>query len=614
MPSFRAANFFALAGILALAWAAQGLPAQVPAPSNAAPASATPAVHTSTSLVLVDVVATNHGKPVHGIDRSRFHVFEDGHERPITSFDQHLPSAITTASVAPLKAAIAALPANTYTNMPLYPDTGVVNVLLLDALNTPLASQAEARRQMIEYLNKIPLGTSMAIFTLASHLEMVTGFTSNAGALAKVMKSKAASQSHSVVLEDQENSTQMDMENVLASMESDSTPPNPDAVAAIKQFETDLTASQTDLRVQMTIDAMQELARYLSGIPGRKNLIWFSGSFPITIDPDPDAPNDPFRNVAMYGDEIKKTSALLTAARVAVYPVDARGLMTQNTVDVRYNPSPSGMSVDARGSLVTKQKAQNISTDNTKFETQTQGEHGSMGTIAEETGGKAFLDGNDFEKAVGEAIEDGSSYYTLAYDPGEVKMDGSFRRIKVSVDGGNLKLAYRDGYYADPVLNPQEGSPLIVSAILRGAPAASQILITARVLPSTDARLKDVALPTDPAGRMAASLKGPPHLYVVDLGVDPHGLTFSDGPEGNRAARIEFVLIAYDADGTRVNYQDQTMDLTLKPKQFDNVMTNGLHARMFIDLPSGPNFLRVAVQDVNAGRVGSLEVPLTAGK
>jgi VWFA-related protein len=613
VPSSRAVSFFALAGILALAWVAQGLHAQAPAVSNTAPAAATPVVHASTSLVLVDVVATNHGKPVHDIDRSRFHVFEDGHERPVTSFDEHLPSAITPASVAPLKAAIAALPANTYTNMPLYPDTGVVNVLLLDALNTPLASQAEARRQMIEYLNNIPPGTSMAIFTLASHLEMVTGFTSNAGALAKVMKSKAASQSHSVVLEDQQNSTQMDMENILASMGSDSSPPSPDAVAAIKQFETDLTASQTNLRVQMTIDAMQELARYLGGISGRKNLIWFSGSFPITIDPDPDAPNDPFRNVAMYGDEIKKTSALLTTARVAVYPVDAHGLMTQNTVDAQYNPSPNGLSVDARGNLVAGQKARNITNDYTKFETQTQEEHGSMGTIAEETGGKAFLDGNDFEKAVGEAIEDGSSYYTLAYDPGEVKMDGSFRRIKVSVDGGNLKLAYRDGYYADPVLNPH-GSPLIVSAILHGAPAASQILITARVLPSTDARLKDVALPADPAGRLAASLKGPPHLYVVDLGVDPHGLTFSDGPEGNRAARIEFILIAYDADGTRVNFQDQTMDLTLKPKQFDSVMANGLHARMFIDLPPGPGFLRAAVQDVNAGRVGSLEVPLTAAK
>lgn len=243
-----------------------------------------------------------------------------------------------------------------------------------------------------------------------------------------------------------------------------------------------------------------------------------------------------------------------------------------------------------------------------------------MGTIAEETGGKAFLYGNDFERAVGEAIEDCSSYYTLAYDPGEVKLDVSFRRIKVSVDGGNLKLAYRDGYYADPAyarntgaLN-SEGSPLIVSAILHGAPAASQILITARVLPSTDAQLKGVALPTDPAGRMAATLKGPPHLYVVDLGVDPHGLTYTDVPDGNRAARIEFVLIVYDADGTRVNYQDQTMDLTLKPKQFDSVMANGLHARMFIDLPSGPGSLRVAVQDVNAGRVGSLEVPLAAAK
>lgn len=35
-----------------------------------------------------------------------------------------------------------------------------------------------------------------------------------------------------------------------------------------------------DSRVRTTIQALQQLARYLGGIPGRKNLVWFSGSFP----------------------------------------------------------------------------------------------------------------------------------------------------------------------------------------------------------------------------------------------------------------------------------------------------------------------------------------------
>ncbi len=67
---------------------------------------------------------------------------------------------------------------------------------------------------------------------------------------------------------------------------------------------------------------------------GRKNLIWFSGSFPITIEPKNDGYRNPGRNVQDFGDGIRKASDLLTAARVAVYPIDARGIMTASTVDV----------------------------------------------------------------------------------------------------------------------------------------------------------------------------------------------------------------------------------------------------------------------------------------
>ena len=600
MHLFRLSNSLAGAGLLIFASTFTAQTAQSPAPSNSATV-----LHATSSLVLVDVVVTDHGKPAHGIDRSRFHVFEDGHEQAIASFEEHQPAPVSPHAAAGA-AKIAALPPHTYTNVSPYPDNGVVNVLLLDALNTPLADQAEARKEMIEYLGKIPSGTPIAIFALASHLKLITGFTTDAAALAKVMKSKAASPSHSVVLEDQANSVQLQMENQVYDMEIEGMPAN--VIGAIQEFEADYTAVQTNLRVQVTLDAFEELARYLSGIPGRKNVIWFSGSFPITIDPDPNLPRS-VRNMEEYGTEIRRVSALLTAARAAVYPVDARGLMTSTTTNVNYRPS---------GNLM--KNSDPVNKDNTTFLNQTASEHTSMQTIAEETGGKAFFNSNDLKAAVESAIEDGSSYYTIGYMPAALKLDGSFRRIKVTVDHGGDKLAYRDGYYAEPGYGPgsgaqnPEGSKLITSAILEGAPPSTQIYLEARVLPSTDAQFKDVALPTDPAGQMAATIKGPPHLYVVDLSVDPRGISFSDAADGGRAAKIEFLLVGYDADGNRVNYQDQPLEVTLKPKQFESIMANGLHARMFLDLPAGPGSLRIAVQDLNARRVGSLEVPLRVAK
>ncbi len=609
MPIRRlAAGIFA--GLLLFASSADMTAAQAARDSNQSAAATGTLLHVTGKLVLVDVVVTEHGKPVQGVDKSRFHIFEDGHEQKISAFEEHrAPTAPPNASA--LKAALAALPPHTYTNIPVYPDTGTVNVLLLDALNTPMADQAEARQQMIDYLSEIKPGTSLAIFTLASRLQMVEGFTTNAALLAKVMKGKATSGSHSVVLEDQNNSTQMQMEEMLANMEQDSTLPSAEVVAELKQFENDLTAVQTNLRVQMTMDALQELARYLSGIPGRKNLIWFSGSFPITIDPE-NVARSPFRNVADYGDLIKKTTALLTAARVAVYPIDARGLLSQNTADVRYAPSPGGLSVDGQGKLVAGQKQQNVAADYTKFLTQTDEEQASMETVAEETGGKAFVNTNDLKDDVANVIENGSSYYSIAYVPGEVKSDGSFCRIKVSLDKGGYKLAYREGYYADDSAKSNTGASAVALTVLHGAPPATEIALQARVLPASDSLFKNVKLPIGPAGQMAATMKGPTQRYVIDLGVDPHDLSFDATPDGAESAHIEFVLVDYDAEGNRVNYLDQALNATFTSKQYADAMANGLHARMQLDVPATHSSLRIAVEDLNAGRAGSLEVDVQA--
>jgi VWFA-related protein len=597
-------------GLLLFVSATDTTAAQAPSASNQQAAATGTVLHVSGKLVMVDVVVTEHGKSVAGLDKGRFHIFEDGHEQKIGAFEEHrAPTAPPNASA--LKAALDALPPHTYTNIPVYPDAGAVNVLLLDALNTPMADQAEARRQMIDYLNEIKPGTSLAIFTLASRLQMVEGFTTNAALLAKAMKGKATSESHSVVVEDQNNSTQSQMEEMLANMEQDNTAPSADIVAELEQFENDLTAMQTDLRVQVTLDALQQLARYLSGIPGRKNLIWFSGSFPITIDPE-DAPRSPFRNVTDYGDLIKKTTALLTAARVAVYPIDARGLMRQNTVDARYAPSLNGMSVDGSGKLVAGQKQQNIATDFSKFMTQTDEEQASMETVAEETGGKAFVNTNDLKDDVADVIGSGSSYYSIAYAPSEAKSDGSFRRIKVSVDKGGYKLAYREGYYAEDSAQNSQSASLVASAVLHGAPPATEIAVRARVLPSTDPLLSSVKLPVSPAGRMAATMKGPTQRYVIDLSVDPREFAFIQMPDGSEHAHLEFLLVDYDPDGNRVNYLDQALNAGFTAKQYADAMASGLHARMQIDVPQAHSSLRIAVEDLNAGRAGSLEVDVNA--
>jgi VWFA-related protein len=617
------ALLFPVAALSAMAGVAQA-PAAAPTQSAPAPQSTSTAkpepaatstvLHTNADLVLVDIVVTDHGSPIHGLDKRLFHVLEDEHEQTISSFDEHR-SIPTAAGAAPSRAP---LPPNTFTNVPVYPETQTVNVLLLDGLNTPVPDQMRVRQQMLQFMGGIQPGTPLAIFTLSSRLRMVKAFTTDPAELIRALTSRKAAPQTSVVLDPAGDAA---FDASVGDMASSGA--NSDAIAMMQQFVADLTAFQTDQRVRMTLDAMQQLARYLSAIPGRKNVIWFSGSFPITLDPDPTLNNSfqsPFDAMRTYYDDVRETSDLLAAARVAVYPVDARGLMTLPSLDATKSSASTnlvtGTSSGGRGSArqsVTVNRP-SFGRDDAKFMQQLTAEQASMKLIAEETGGQEYINTNGLKEAVAKAVENGGSYYTVGYVPAARPDDGNFHKIQVKTDNAAYKLAYRRGYYADPPDKHSAHTPekvsLTAAALLPGAPPATQIWFSARVLPATDPLFKDLKMPDAPASDAPSALKGPLHRYIVDMKVDPHWLNYESDPDGARKASVEFVLVAYDNESRRVNYVDRGFQLNIKPDQYSRFMSSSIPARLLIDLPPGQIALRIAVHDLTAGHAGSLEVPL----
>ncbi|MDR3793429.1 MAG: VWA domain-containing protein [Terracidiphilus sp.] len=594
-----------------------------PALSAQTPAPAPLVFHAETSLVLVDAIVTDkNGNAVRNLDKSHFHIYDDGKEQPLAGFDEHTPPlAPPREATEALAARLAALPPHTYTNIPLYPESTAVNVLLLDGLNTPMANQQEAHRQMIDYMGHIAPGTSLAIFTLSSRLRMVSGFTTDAASLVRLFKGKSGIAAPSPVLNQGSDSPQNDVQTQLNSMvdASSGSGPSAETVSALQQFASDLSAEQLDLRVHITLDAFQQLARYLSAIPGRKNLIWFSGSFPITLDPDPEQPL-PFMNVRNYANEMRATADLLATARVALYPVDARGLMGASTTDAAYAPSALRVTANSGGKVQTHGSYMNDSNvvhDYDAMMTQNLAEHGSMQQIAAETGGIAAVNTNDLKEAVAKAVENGSNYYTLAFTPPDKKANGHYHRLKVAVDGG-YKLSYRTGYFAgtNEKLNGKNSSAatLVAAATLHGAPPASQILFRTQVLPASDPALAGVHFQDGPAGDMANKLKGPTTRYIVGLQIDAHGIQLSDQPGGLRQSELELIVIAYDADGNKLNFVDRSFAFNIRPEDYQQRMESGFHGRLALDVPSGKATLRIVVQDINSARAGAIEVPVNSAK
>jgi hypothetical protein len=376
-------------------------------------------------------------------------------------------------------------------------------------------------------------------------------------------------------------------------------------MASIQMFQSDVDAHRTDNRVAMTLEALQQLARYLNAVPGRKNLIWFSASFPISVGPDPG--NQSLQNSRTYGEQVKATSDLLSAARVAVYPIEARGLMSLPGFDASDNGLDPVAGASSGAPRFARQNSQALSSDTNA--------HFTMEQIAHDTGGMALFNTNGFKAAVASAIGNGESYYTLGYKPEDKSFNGDFRKIKVKVDDAKYDLEYRSGYYADLPDEPTSlgfnPASLMATATLHGAPLSTQVLFQTRVLPSTDPEFKDANLPAGPAGELSSGLKGPTQRYVVDIVVDPRTIGIDSLADGSHKLSVEFTIVSYNADGQRLNFIDRAVNLALDQNQYTQIMRSGIPARLALDVPAGDGSLRIAVHDIHGARVGSLEIPLT---
>jgi VWFA-related protein len=614
MHSFRPIAIFSLACLWISAFAASGINAAAQA---ATPAAAPPAVttilHATANLVLVDVVVSEHSNAVHGLTQGSFHIFDNGHEQTIASFDEHRPVESATPAK-PVK-----LPPNTYTNLPIYPEATAVNVLLLDGLNTTLGDQMQVRHQMIEYMGKIKPGTPLAIFALSSRLRMIEGFTTDVAKLSKDFQSKKTGPQNSLDVNSGITDAMNSIANNAPTPSGRGMDPNAMnmAIEQMTQFAADVTTSQEQNRERMTLEALQQLARYLNAIPGRKNLIWFSGSFPIALSPD-STTTSPFRNMLNFSDDVRETSEMLSAARVAVYPVDAEGLLTPPSYDTA-NGGNGKVQTASPGLNNPNTALPNGMSNDSKAMSHTLEEQDAIKLIADLTGGKAYIDTNGLKEAVANAADNGASYYSISYVPAAEKLNGQFHKIQVRLNKSSYKLAYRSGFYANSpdkpsAYNPGATASQMTTATLLGAPPETQILFLARVLPATDPQFKDLKMPDGPAGEPSKDLKGPLHRYIVDLTIDSHTLTYEKTPEGAHKTSLEFALVAYDSNFNQVNFLDRGIQLNQNDQRYARALATGTPVRLAIDLPAGEDILRIAIQDTAANRAGSIEIPVAVAR
>jgi VWFA-related protein len=603
-----------LSSVLALAQAgtdrnppslnAPAAPVATQSPQPQAQSNPVSTLKANAQLVIVDVLVTDSKQqPIHNLKASDFTVTENGSPQQIVAFDEHVtPPPTTNAPTMPR------LPPGIFTNYTPVPAGSAVNVLLLDALNTPMKDQAYVRDQLREFLKNTPAGTRIAIFGLNDRLVMLQGFTSNLALLKSVVDRSAPGSSRQLPDNVGNGGTKAPSE-MMTDVMGDATDMT-QLVASVQQFEAAQGAIDIQNRVIQTMQAVNQIARFLSGIPGRKNLIWFSGSFPLDIFPDNTIAN-PAATVVNMEDEFHETTNLLARAQVAVYPIDAGGLQTNN-VPIANDSSPAS-SGPGLSSALAKQFVDRTSRQSTMYQ------------VAADTGGRAYFDANSLSKAVGTAIESGSNYYTLSYVPSNSAQDGKFRKIQVKLAQQGPTLTYRSGYYAGEPAGKSKQLPELAAlstqpnsltrAMMRGAPDATDIMLKLQVLPaSTDVEQKVVPgniFNTEPAAKL--KIEPPFRRYAIDIAAAARDIHITPTPDGHYLFSVEVITCVYNGNGVLINTAVQKAHGNLSPSTFANLRHTGLPFHQEISVPvAGEYFLRTSVHDLDTDRYGSVEIPVAS--
>jgi len=562
------------------------------------PADSGATLRINSRAVLVDVIVTDaHGNPVQGLKQGSFFVTEQGKPQEIGFFEEHHANEQTAEPVPAPK-----LPDGVFSNFSPYPQPPAVTVLLLDSLNTRMENQSFVHAQALKFLKTAKPGSRMAIFTMGLGLHFVQGFTDDPAMLTAALKNKKNNWVETSVMlkgQDENNAQQNVISMMSAQAPGGGTVASAGSIAALQQFMLENDGRRTVDRVLLTFENFQRLATFLNSFPGRKNVIWFSESFPLIIADTFDEQVDL---------QAARTLDILAAARVALYPVDAGGAAP---LELYSAGAQVPATVHDPAAMLNAQNASRMTNDGERNANQT-----TMKIMAEQTGGKAFANGNGLAKIIRDVAKDSGDFYTLSYAPTNGKMDGTFRRIDVRVAGGPYKLSYRRGYIAVDEGLPGSGEMLRERALHRleqsgpvdpllpfmdlGMPQSQQILM--------EAKIKPVALGTVEPG----DPKGAATRYSVDFALAAKDLRLPAGADGLHAGNLNLSLIVYDRYGSVISRKDQIVQLHLQPDAWKVSQESGVQLHAEIAVPKGNYWLRSGVFDQQSRRVGTMEIPLAA--
>jgi VWFA-related protein len=537
-------------------------------------------------LVRIEVVVTEkRGRSRAGMTREDFAVFEDGKPQPIVQFYAFTrPRATTPAQPSQ--------PSRSEDEAPddLLPARYIV--LAIDDVHMELDSLAQARKALLRFLSEdLRPEDQVALVTTSGASALSQEFTGDRAVLRQILSRLSAQGRHAewsgaphiseyqaeLINSDDPLALDAAIEEILAG----GLIQDRGSAEQVARRKARAILDEAVYNSRLTLEALESLCRGLSGLSGRKALVFVSDGF-LTLLASRGGSAFDLRRIADAG----------TKAGVVIYTLDSRGLAAappaaSASSPTRFQPATIGLieAMRRRSEAATRH---------------------AMHALAADTGGFLVENSNNLRAGLREILRDTEAYYVLAYEPTNTSRDGRFRRIDVRVPGQRgLEVRTRSGYFASDDRRAETEGTAVEDARRQEQRQAEMRTALNALAPLT-------AIPVRVSADFV-SLDGSESHVVVTGNVDVEKLPFAR-LRGRRQATVETAALVYDEAGalaTTLETERTTMDLS--EADYGQVLQRGLPYQRAVPLKPGRYQVRLAVREDATGLLGSawrrVEVP-----
>jgi VWFA-related protein len=444
-------------------------------------------------------------------------------------------------------------------------------------VNTPYLDQAIGRHELVKYLaNNIDTSQVLALMIMTSHgVKVLQGLSGDPEQLAEVLKKVSGEmpQNQTTSIDNQANAALGTIPVIPDIGPSVSVGVSLAAVQAFQDYADTMAGQYQQARaIEITLKSFTGIAWSLSGVPGRKSILWLTSGFPFVISAPDVVPGS-------LGPLYERMMKALTDGQISVYPVDVRGITTRwgegeakPTSAALPSSSPSVALMNNRSWLIADT-------------------YQSLDEIADMTGGKAFYNSNDLAGSFKRSADDASSYYLIGYYLDTKNNRAGWRTLKVGVRGKDVEVPARKGFFVTKAtIQPQITRDYDLQAALTSPIEATGVPVT----------LKWTGISGEGDKKKAAFL----------VQIPANGVSI----EGGDRLNFDVMVTAYQLHGNNdkpVLSFGQTVDTALTPQQLPTVQQSGITVSKAMDIAPGQCAVRLVVRDSATGKIGSVTAPLT---